>query len=157
MMTKERTKSQTKVREICSDCGWEEPWHIYHCVKVVHKYCKDCRARLPRHYPSCSQDAIKFRRWWIPEYQQRDVMEAYLLMLDEAKFKGEYKEPPKMKPPVRYVFEHNINPAKGRCIMKAIFTMLESGSHTEMVTTKTAILAEINAIAKKQLCEKGEE
>ena len=82
-------------------------------------------------------------------------MEAYLLMLDEAKFKGEYKEPPKMKPPVRYVFEHNVNPIAGQHIMKAIFTMLESGSQTEMIATKTAILVEINAIAKKQLA-KGE-
>ncbi len=156
-MTKGKTQSATKVREICPDCGWDEPWHIIHCVKVKNKYCIDCRAMLPRHYPSCSQDTIKFRRWWIPEYQQRGVVEAYLLMLDEAKFKGEYQEPPKMKPPVRYVFEHNVNPIDGQRIMKAIFTMLESGSHPEMIATKTAILAEINAIAKKQLGEKGEE
>ncbi len=77
-------------------------------------------------------------------------MEAYLLMLDEAKFKGEYKEPPKMKPSVRYVFEHNVNPIDGQHIMGAIFMMLESGSQTEMVTTKMAILAEIDNIAGRQ-------
>ncbi len=126
------------------DCKCWEPYHLKTCSVISGKYCRECGARKPRHYPACSQDTIKFRRWWIPEYQQGSVMDAYLTMIEAAKHEGTYKDPPQIPLEVKYDSEHNVNPIIGQRIMKAIFMMLESGSQAEMLVMKRAIHEEID-------------
>ncbi len=135
------------------DCKCWQPYHLKTCSVISGKYCRECGARKPRHYPACAQDTIKFNRWWIPEYMQKEVMEAYLLMKEEAQHKGIYREPPKIEPEVRYPNEHNVNPIVGQRIIKAIFMMLESNSHEDMLITKKTIFAEIEKIAGRQRSE----
>jgi len=91
----------------------------------------------------------------VPEYLQREMMEAYLLMKEEAQLKGTYREPPRIKPEVRYPNEHNVNPIVGQRIVKAILLMLESDNQQSMLVTKKAILAEVDKIAEGQRNEEG--
>lgn len=130
--------------EICDFCNCQLPWHLKTCDLVKHKYCRECGARLPRHYPACSQDTINFSRWWIPEFNQKEVAEAYDLMVKEAKFNLTCREPPKIKPEREYPHEQNVNPIIGQRIMKAIFTMLECESREKMLVMKKAIHEEID-------------
>jgi len=149
-MGKDRIKNDKKEKEICELCGCEKPWHFMDCYTVAGNFCGECGARFPRHYPNCSQDTINFSRWWIPMYDQKDLVAFYFTLLEVAKLDGTYREPPKPEPPIRYPGEHNVNPLIGRRIVAAITVMLDSSSHKQMLAAKAEILKEIIKIAKQQ-------